>query len=180
MPSCPECKAELKEGQAFCENCGARLQEGVIRREAQPRTVFPVSEQHKKHLRAARVAIMFVAVVTVIVAIVFWFILQNEIEKVKNNPMMFLNEDAVAMQKVAIASTFVLGLIFFGLFFWAKSNPFGASLTALLIYVASIIVSLGLDPESLPKGIIIKAIIILALVRGVQAGLAFKRLGSQP
>lgn len=179
MPACPKCSAPVTEGQAFCESCGEQLKEGVARREAMPRTGGEITDQHRKHIRSARFAIMFVAIVTIGVSIFFWFKLKGEIEDI---PPGFLVDGAVkkaiAFQKVAVASTFFLGLVFSGLFFWAKKNPFGASLTALIIYATSILVQAGIEPSTLVNGIIIKVIIVLALVRGVQAGLAFKKLSS--
>ena len=178
MPACPKCSAPIMDDQAFCESCGEQLKAGVERREAIPRTGGEISDQHRKHIRSARFAIMFVAVVTIGVSIFFWFKLQGEIESIPEAFMDDAVRKAIGFQKVAIASTFFLGLVFIGLFFWAKKNPFGASLTALIIYATSILVQAGMEPSSLVKGIIIKIIIILALVRGVQAGLAFKKLSA--
>ena len=178
MPACPKCNAPLMEGQAFCESCGEQLKAGVERREAIPSSGAEISDQHRKHVRSARFAIMFVAVVTIGVSIFFWFKLQGEIEDIPAALIDAGLEKIIAFQKVAIASTFFLGLVFIGLFFWAKKNPFGASLTALIIYATSILVQAGIEPSSRVKGIIIKIIIILALVRGVQAGLAFKKLSA--
>ena len=178
MPACPKCSAPIMEGQAFCESCGEQLKAGVERREAVPRAGGEITDQHRKHIRSARFAIMVVAIITIIVSIVMWYMLQRDIDKASGNPLMLINEKIVAFQKVAIASTFFVGLLFIGLFFWAKKNPFGASLTALIIYATSILVQAGMEPETLVKGIIIKIIIILALVRGVQAGLAYKKLDS--
>jgi hypothetical protein len=166
------------EGQAFCEICGEQLKKGVERREAIPSMGAEIGVQHRKHIRSARFAIMFVAVVTIGVSIFFWFKLQDEIGTIPAALIDGAVQKAIAFQKVAIASTFFLGLVFIGLFFWAKKNPFGASLTALIIYATSILVQAGMEPATLAKGIIIKVIIVLALVRGVQAGLAYKKLGA--
>jgi hypothetical protein len=126
------------EGQVFCESCGERLKEGVERREVMPRTGGEITDQHRKHIRSARFAIMFVAIVTIGVSIFFWFKLKGEIENIP--PGLLVDgavKKAIAFQKAAVASTFFLGLVFIGLFFWAKKNPFGASLTALIIYATS-------------------------------------------
>ena len=63
-----------------------------------------------------------------------------------------------------------------GLFFWAKTNPFGASLTALIIYVTGMIVGAALDPATLAQGWLIKILVIAALVSGVRSGIAYAKL----
>lgn len=182
---CPKCHANVPGDQAFCTNCGEPLQEGKTRREI-PRSSSSsplgslVDEQHRKHIRGSRIAIMFVAVVTIIFSIIAWINLENEIARINRDPTMVVLEDVVAQNRLIIGATFVIGLVFVGLFFWAKKNPFSACLTALIIYLTNIIVALGIDPSSLVRGIIVKIIIIAALANGVKSGLAFRKLKENP
>ena len=67
-----------------------------------------------------------------------------------------------------------MGLIFLGLFSWAKSNPFAASLTALFIYITFMLIGCAIDPTSLGRSFIVEIIISLALVSGVKSGLALE------
>jgi hypothetical protein len=52
---------------------------------------------------------------------------------------------------------------------WADKNPFGAILTALIIYVTIQVLNMFIEPISIVKGIIMKIIIISALVKGVRS-----------
>jgi hypothetical protein len=52
---------------------------------------------------------------------------------------------------------------------WCTKNPFGATLTALIIYATLMIVNAFVEPTSLYSGIILKIIIISALVKGIRS-----------
>lgn len=176
---CKKCQFEQSTGQRYCTNCG----EPLVGPTKQTSSSSPsggslgslVNHQHGKHIRGARIAIMFVAVITIIFSIVMWFLLNSEIEKVKSDPGMVVIQEVVTQAQIEIGVTFALGIVFFILFFWAKSNPFAATLTALLLYLTNIIVAVGIEPTSLAKGIIVKIIIIVALVNGLKSALAYKK-----
>lgn len=180
MTSCPKCHAAVKEDQTFCEACGVPLKEGAVRKETSSAPADLIPPKHQKQIREARLAILLVAILTIGVAIFYWFQLQSEMAKVNSNPDLFLIEKAVTAAKAAIFGTLIVGLLFIGLFFWAKKNPFGASLIALIIYITNLVVAAAIDPETIPKGILLKVIIILVLGRGVQTGLAHRKLVNQP
>jgi hypothetical protein len=63
----------------------------------------------------------------------------------------------------------VLCLIYLLLAAWCNQNPFGAILTAFIIYVTLIMVNMLVDPETLFQGIIIKIGIIAWLVKGIRS-----------
>ena len=64
-----------------------------------------------------------------------------------------------------------LGVVFLGLYFWARKSPIPALSTALGLYVSVIAVVAVVDPASIPRGIIIKFLCILGLVNGVRSAL---------
>ncbi|MCP5106175.1 MAG: hypothetical protein GY950_22505, partial [bacterium] len=120
-------------------------------------------------------AMMGVARLMVIMAIFMWYGMDKGIKKVEANPMMVVNQEAVSQNRLAIGVTFFLAAVFFGLFFWAKTNPFGAALTAFIIYITNIIVTIGIDPKSILQGIYVKAAIIVVLANGIKSGLTYKK-----
>jgi len=179
---CPKCQSEEPEGQSFCSKCGTPLtEEAASQKEKKTTTTVDGimkevdQEEHKKHVKQAGIAIIVVAVLTILYAGFLWFQLSSEISKVEANPMMVVNQEVVSQARFQIGLVFGLGVVFIGLFFWSKVNPFAASLTALVIYITDIIVSIGIEPSAIYKGIIIKIIIILALANGVKAGLAYNQ-----
>jgi hypothetical protein len=60
-------------------------------------------------------------------------------------------------------------LIYLVLGAWCSKNPFGATLTALIIYATIVVVNAFVEPTSLFSGIVLKVIIITALVKGIRS-----------
>lgn len=116
---------------------------------------------------------MVVAVLTFIGGAFQWYVFRAAFEALEFDP----DPEAAAYVKMLLAVPFIVGFVYLGLFFWAKTNPFGATLTALIIFVTNILLSAAIDPSTVAKGMILKVIIIFALLSGVRSGLAFKRLG---
>jgi len=52
---------------------------------------------------------------------------------------------------------------------WADKNPFGAILTAFIIYVTLIIVNAFLDPPKLFQGLLMKLFFVAAFVKGIRS-----------
>lgn len=179
MANCPQCAAEISDLDAFCQKCGHQLQAGAQRKEAPQklsRLGSLAQEQHKKHIKSARTAILVVAILTFLGAILLYFIVQSEIAKVKSTPGMVVDETAVGRANMIVAAVSFMGCIFLGLWVWAKSNPFSATVTALVLYLSLQLLNAAMDPTTIVQGIIIKIIIVLVLINGVKSGLAFKKL----
>ncbi len=65
-----------------------------------------------------------------------------------------------------------LGAVFLGLYFWARRAAVPAMVTALLLFVTVHAVAAVVDPSTLPRGIVLKALFIAGLVGGLKAALA--------
>lgn len=76
----------------------------------------------------------------------------------------FANDDFATM----IVNLF-LCVIFLVLAAWSSNNPFGAILTAFIIYATVHIVNGFIDPATIIQGVIIKALVIVAFVKGIQS-----------
>jgi len=63
-----------------------------------------------------------------------------------------------------------LGVVFFGLWWWAQTNAFAAALTALLLFATVLLVQALIEPKSLVSGLIVKGVIMVALFSAVSAG----------
>jgi hypothetical protein len=61
-----------------------------------------------------------------------------------------------------------IGAIFLGLSLWSRKKPVTAFLTALIFYIAVMLIMVILDPSSIIKGIIIKVLFIIALIKAYQ------------
>ena len=115
---------------------------------------------------------MIVAVLTFIAGVLQWHMFGSAVEGIEFDP----DPGAAAYIGMLLAIPFIVGFVYLGLYFWAKTNPFGATLTALVIFLTNILVSAAIEPSTIVGGLILKIYIGFALVSGVRSGLAFKRL----
>lgn len=73
---------------------------------------------------------------------------------------------------LVIAFPVGLGLVFIGLFFWARRSPLPALMTALVLFVTVHVADAVLDPAALYRGIVMKVVVVLALLGGIRAAVA--------
>jgi hypothetical protein len=69
-----------------------------------------------------------------------------------------------------------LSVIYFGLWFWARKNPYAASLVALLLFLTVIVASAVWEPSTLYQGILVKILFVVALAKAVSAGREERRI----
>jgi hypothetical protein len=138
--------------------------------------VDDAEEKDKRRIIRAQVAIIIVAVVTIIFSIITWISIENKVSEIEANPLYVLNEEAVNTARLLAGGTFLVGVIFFGLYFWANKKPFEASLTALILYLVDQVSTLVINFEAFKSGAIIKLLIIIALAKGVEAGWTEKKI----
>ncbi|MCP5049191.1 MAG: zinc ribbon domain-containing protein [bacterium] len=175
---CGKCNNAVEEYQDFCTHCGEPLKEGVKKSDggsADSLLNSAEKEGHDKKIRESRFAIMAVTIIIIFFATYMWHTLEMDIKQIEADPMMEVDREVVKTDRLEIGLTFLVGFIYLSLYFWAKKNPFAASLTALLIYLTNLIVSVGINPANLGRGIFINILIIAALTKGVKSGLAYKR-----
>ncbi len=66
-----------------------------------------------------------------------------------------------------------------GLWWWAKRATFAAAVCSLALYVTLILIEAVLDPASIVRGWLVKAMFLTALVKAIKAGLAVRRLRAE-
>ena len=193
---CSSCETENSPNNQFCENCGASLIKSeeveespdskppgkmkvnaeVSRQLANRRFDNSKRVNAKAEIAKGRVAIMIVTVLTFIGAIISHVSLNNEIANYRSNPNFIVDEKVVSQMRMLIYTTYGLGIVFLGLWFWAKKNPFSAFLTALVIYIACHATAAIIDVNNLYRGILIKAVIIILLVGAVKSALKIRSM----
>ncbi len=154
---CPKCQAALMAGAKFCEACGARIG-GMLDAHARARSRQKARtvDGHDQKIREARRYILLVAILQTVFAAIFLAITKN---KPGGIPAMVWGLVAV-------------GICFFACWFWARSNAFAATLTALILYATLIIAGIAINPATAVYGWWLKALIIYGLVKGVRSALA--------
>jgi hypothetical protein len=90
-----------------------------------------------------------------------------------------------------MAIIFAVAIVFWGLYFWARTNPLPAAIVGLVIYVALWLLDIVLAARSMThtrsrgpggmtsnpfNGIFIRVLIIAILIRAINAGLQHRRL----
>lgn len=84
-------------------------------------------------------------------------------------------EAAVRAGQVMAGAFVLLGIVFVALGITVKSYPVPITITAFVLYVGAAVVMALLDPETLARGLIIKIIVVIALLKSIQAAVAYQR-----
>jgi len=86
------------------------------------------------------------------------------------------------LREALMPAMYVISAIYVGLavlyFIFAgvvRSHPVPITITALVIFVALLLIAAALDPASIAKGWLVKIIVIVGLAKAIQAALAYQR-----
>lgn len=103
---------------------------------------------YEKHIRNARIVLFVIAGLQII-------------------PIFLFDEMDELAYRISVGVQIFFVLAFAGMAFWSKYHPFAALVTALSFYSLILMADVIFDPTSLVKGIIIKIIVIVLLIRGI-------------
>jgi hypothetical protein len=135
-----------------------------INPEKNTETIFSGDEftiqQYDKHIRQARNAIFAVAIILALSVIVMVGISPGGYE--------YLWID------ILLWGAFIVAFVVLGL--WTKKKPYYAIVSALVLYGFFIAFNAYLDPSTIMKGIFVKIIIIVFLVKGLRDAKEAQRL----
>jgi hypothetical protein len=125
---------------------------------------------HKQAVKSGRGYILALSILQLLAGLVFLVIYFGDSQTAKSRAYLAI---AVTMA--------VLGLVYMGLWIWAKTAPFAAALVALIIYVTVLALDGVFAPQQIAQGIIVKILIIAGLSQAVKSGYALKKAAeSQP
>jgi uncharacterized membrane protein len=148
---CENCSSATLPGQAFCTSCGYP-QNGTEDQKNRFRDSIRIKkvlvEESRKETKTARTIIFVFAAIYFGLGLFHGFVADEF-------PVM-------------IAELFVC-LLFLILGAWSNKNPFGAILTAFMVYLTFQFVDVFFDPTTLFKGIIFKVFIIAAFIKGIRS-----------
>jgi hypothetical protein len=195
--ACPKCSVALVPGEAFCAACGYALEADAGAKAALGKRIGAkyAKQTIQGTIHSGRKTILVCGILFTLGTVVIHFMLSSahdktarEIAAAKGDPRYDQAlvaqaarelEEGRGMATLLTASHAVLAACFYGLWWWAKSRPLPATLTALLLYIAVQLISLALDPETLVKGILVKILILLALGKAVGAAQKYQKLQQQ-
>lgn len=75
-----------------------------------------------------------------------------------------------------LLTNLVVGAIFFGLAIWSKQKPVPALISGLSLYILMQLILIAADPVNIVRGIIVKVIILVYLIRGLQSALDAEKI----
>jgi len=174
--SCPHCQALYQPDARFCESCGQALPASTG---GGPRVVeaggFAASdvgrnlqsEELRKKAKTASGALLAVAILQTLGALVL--------------PALLSSTGEAAREEVVVMAVIlgVIAAIFYGLWLWARQSPYPAAIVGLVLLVSLWLLDALIDPTALVRGIIIKIIILVVLIRAVKAGAEHRALKKQ-
>ncbi len=140
-------------------------------------------------LKQARIILIIIGVFTLGLNLVLFFNAENEVrqaleqEKQKAGPGVVFDpiklkeaeEQILNVVKLVYGGTAALGVVFIVLGIAVYAAPVPCTVTGLVLYVAGIAVFAVIDPTNLVRGLIVKILIIVGLVKAVQAAVAYER-----
>jgi hypothetical protein len=142
-----------------------------------------------KQLRTARIILFVIGVLTVGVTIVQLTLLKDEAKKLvqkeiaKQGPGFIpdpvkvreAEEQLVRLATLLGAVQIALGIIFIVFGFIVYLFPVPVTIISLVLYVGSYLAFGLLNPETLAMGIVIKIFIVIAMVKAIQAAIAYQK-----
>ena len=164
---CEKCGENLTGVDAFCGGCGEPV---PGKKAARPR-VGEIARKHRKKahrgkINTGRKAILAVAILQVIFGVFIMIMLSN----------LGAASDVLILNGVML---FGVAGVFFGLWIWAKSAPYPASVTALVVFVTLHAAAAAQNPAALLQGLLIKIIVLVCLINAIKSAAAYRKMQLQ-
>ena len=144
----------------------------------------------KQRLRSARFILIGIGILQIIVSLILISIIPSrvdeeirELREQGHDVPRELRDQVIRTNRLLNSIPLAAGITFvvFGLAVYAKPVPI--TIASVIIYVGCNALFIFLEPSTITRGIILKIIIVVALVRAVQTAIAFeqeRRRGSMP
>ncbi len=168
--TCPHCGESTPDSGMFCESCGKALPMSTPSR---PKIVTGaattsggrrfVKKSLEQEMKKAFTALMVVAVLQTLAGPILLF-LQKE-----------MNPNMQEIPPFAYGIVFGIAIAFWILAFWARKSPLPAAIVGLVLFVSLHVLDAVADPTKIAQGILMKIIIVVMLVRAIQAALKYRQ-----
>jgi hypothetical protein len=174
---CPACKAEIQLLDEFCASCGHAL--GT-----------PARFLHRHSVRGATSAIWVLAGLFAIFGVIMFFVMRETTEAALANLAQFdanevlepidgvsytageLRTRVVWEHRGMLIVNLLLAAIMGVLAWWSKQRALPAILIATAIFVVVQVTAAIVDPKTLMQGLVVKAIVIAVLIKGIKGALS--------
>lgn len=134
----------------------------------------PSAPPHSRRLAQARVLLLVVGALNLVGAVVLYFIFEAQVDE-QRQAGTGAEEGEIATIRLNLMLTMAVGLMILVLGVAVARMPAVASLTALLIFLALQVFIAARDPANMGRGLLLKIILIVGLIKAVQAAIAHER-----
>jgi hypothetical protein len=174
---CPACKAEIQLLDEFCAKCGHAL--GT-----------PARFLHRHSVQGATSAIWVLAALFAIFGAVMFFAMRDDAQTAMDNLSQFEADEILQPidgvtytagelrarimweHRGILVVNLILAAIMVVLAWWSKQRALPAILIATAIFVVVQVAGAIVDPKTLMQGIVMKAIVIAVLVKGIKGAIS--------
>ncbi len=174
---CPACKAEVQLLDEYCAQCGHAL--GT-----------PARFLHRHSVQGATSAIWFLAALFAIFGVVMFFMMRDTTQAALANLAQFAEHEVLEPingvtytagelrtrviweHRGVVIVNLLLAAIMVVLAWWSRQRALPAILIATAIFVVVQVAAAIVDPKTLLQGLILKAIVVAVLVKGIKGALS--------
>ena len=176
---CPACNDEIQLLDEYCAKCGHAL--GT-----------PARFLNLGSVKGATNAIRLLAVLFAIFGVIMFFVMRDTTQTALTNLAQF--DDEVVLEPIdgvtytagelrkrvvwehrgVLIVNLLLSAIMLVLAWWSRRKPLAAILIAAAIFAAVQVIGAIIDPATIVQGVLIKAIIIVVLVKGIKGALSLR------
>ncbi len=126
-------------------------------------------------LGVAQGTLIFVGILTIALNSFLYFNSENEVQQVMNSGDVAMSQEALLrFVRIFYGSFIAVGVVLMMLGALIYQFPLFCPLAGLIIYILAMIISAVIDPFSLVKGVIIKVLVVIALVKAVNDGAYYR------
>lgn len=174
---CPACKAEIQLLDEYCAKCGHAL--GT-----------PARFLHRHSVQGATTAIYVLAVLFAIFGVIMFYVTRDSTQAALESLAQFQENEILQPidgvtytagelrarvlweHRGVLIVNLILSALMLVLAWWSKRRPLPAILIATAIFVVVQVAAAIVDPKTLMQGIIVKAIVIAVLARGIKGAIS--------
>lgn len=163
---CKCCSNSVKETDLYCQTCGFPLKGGE---EEQKQFIYNRDYKHlelkelNRKIKNAGTTLYVLAGLFTLLGVIYYF----------------TNKENEQLALAVLLTNVILSAIFLALASWSKKKPAAAIISGLVLYVLVQLIAIIEDPANIVKGIILKVIIIIYLIKGMQSALEAEKIKKQ-
>lgn len=150
--TCSNCNSPISPEEVYCSNCGYPENGDEKEKDKFQRRIDAkkgLLKEVKKEVKKGKNTLIVLGILNAIAGIYYGFVVEDVLTGVIEG---------------------ILGIVYLGLSIWSDKQPFGALLSALILYLTLVLLLAILEPVTIFQGIIWKILIIGFLVRGIKSG----------